>query len=168
MSANRSKKLIRENHKQARNEENKRYCTTIADFVINTAPAAFYVISFLAYAFYRHSIDFSVELALFSSCITLAFEAAEWINMSRRKFIMPIEALRYTPGFPLWLAMPFLMFILLSYVFIKFMTKIDIEKYSIIPNVISAFSLLLFLILYIARIIMKIRREHKKRLSQLK
>lgn len=144
MCANFNSNLLKRNKKCYEKKCKKRHIQNLWKIIKITFPAIAYSIVFVLESFIDNSVGFSLVLALFSTCVTVAFEINEWQRLKRKK-------LSYNYSYPLLLAL--ILLIALVFIYNGIETSIGISK-SIpnkVPNVISSLTLLIYFISYTVR-----------------
>lgn len=154
---NSSKKLMKETYEDSKKRQLKKYHNDIWMIVQTSFPAFAYGIIFLLQSIIDSSIIFSIELAFFSCCVTLAFEINEW-KIFTKKSESKIKMFNYfTP-----LLFTFILIMIVSFIYNGFATLIGVseETAQIIPNFITSLTLFGYFISYTIRSIKSKQKEY--------
>lgn len=150
---NRIKKLMKKTYENSRKRKLKEYHRDKWMLIQTSFPAIAYIIIFGIQSIIDNTFAFSIELAIFSCCVTISFEINEWCiyynryhNKGEEK---TIKIFNYFP--PLLFASVLIM--LVAFVYNGFATLIGIpeEILPIIPNFITSLTLFAYFISYIKR-----------------
>ena len=149
MCAKFSTNLLKRNKECYEKRRKKRYWQDLFDIIKTSFPAIACGIVFVLESIIDSSIGFSLALALFSTCVTAAFEINEWyifINSPKNK---TRKSLNY--NYPLLFALILLMVFAFTYNGIAKFISIPNSMLDKTPNLISSLTLLAYFISYTKR-----------------
>lgn len=151
------KKLIKKNHENFKKMQSKKYHSKLWLFAQTTLPAFAYAIILCLQSIIDNSAPFSIALAFFSCCVTIAFERNEWIIFTQND---NAETKKYKYFTPLLRAFIFTMIV--SFTFYRFAPLIRIPEkiIQILPNFITSLTLLGYFVSYTFRSYKIILKEY--------
>lgn len=152
MCARSNTNLLKRNAERYKKQRKKEFWKDIRNIVKMAFPALAYGVLFALQAIIDDSVRFSVALALFSICVTVAFEANEWVIFYNS--IHKQKKTEFNYSYPLLFALVLLIVLLFAYDgVIRILTLFGISEdaFGKFPNIISSITLFGYFVSYIFR-----------------